>query len=108
MKMSFVDADEVRPDPVGISGSNIHQTDDLTMNYWAGKNSKDMSMNITSVEDKNIRSLALLITILVAAIHNIILAYFDWQSYITQRWFSLLIRLASPPLYWEEEESEEM
>ena len=34
-------------------------------------------MNITSVEDKNIRSLALLITILVAAIHNIILAYFD-------------------------------
>ena len=33
MKMSFVDADEVRPDPVGISGSNIHQTDDLTMNY---------------------------------------------------------------------------
>ena len=33
MKMRFVDADEVRPDPVGISGSNIHQTDDLTMNY---------------------------------------------------------------------------
>ena len=73
-----------------------------------GKNSKDMSMNITSVEDKNIRSLALLITILVAAIHNIILAYFDWQSYIIQIWFSLLIRVASPPLYWEEEESEEM
>ena len=37
MKMSFVDADEVRPDPVGISGSNIHQTDDLTMNYWGGE-----------------------------------------------------------------------
>ena len=61
-----------------------------------GKNTKDMSMNITSVEDKNIRSLALLITILVAAIHNIILAYFDWQFYITQRGVSLLIR-ARPP-----------
>ena len=63
-----------------------------------GKNTKDMSMNITSVEDKNIRNLALLITILVAAIHNIILASFDWQFYIIQRWFSLLIRVASPPI----------
>ena len=69
-----------------------------------GKNTKDMSMNITSVEDKNIRNLALLITILVAAIHNIILASFDWQfsffevimlyiinAYAVQNWFLQVI-----------------
>ena len=47
---------------------------------------------------KTSHHLALLITILVAAIHNIILAYFDWQSYIIQRSFSLLIRVANPPI----------